>query len=148
VAEETLATRRIQAMARGGHTRRVLKREQEAKKEDEAAAKIQRMHRRRRSVYSNNNKNQQQQQQQQQQVVIVEDPAIKQARDAAILIQSITRGRVARNRVSLLFNPRVNLEVFESTRIARFSAQDAARAYNRIAEELGPPRMLRENIQK
>jgi hypothetical protein len=145
VAEETLATRRIQAMARGGHTRRVLKREQEAKKEDEAAAKIQRMHRRRRSAYSNKN---QQQQQQQQQVVIVEDPAIKQARDAAILIQSITRGRVARNRVSLLFNPRVNLEVFESTRIARFSAQDAARAYNRIAEELGPPRMLRENIQK
>jgi hypothetical protein len=143
VAEETLATRRIQAMARGGHTRRVLKREQEAKKEDEAAAKIQRMHRRRRSAYSNKN-----QQQQQQQVVIVEDPAIKQARDAAILIQSITRGRVARNRVSLLFNPRVNLEVFESTRIARFSAQDAARAYNRIAEELGPPRMLRENIQK
>lgn len=131
VSEELLASKRIQAMARGGHARRQTVSKKQDKQKHEAAILIQRLHLKKASKSSRSALSDSKTR---------EAEEMRQSLSAAVLIQSVTRGRKARNRFSLLFNPSVNIEVFESTRTARFSAQDAANTYDRIAKELGPPR--------
>jgi len=134
LAEEVEASCRIQAIARGGYARKRTALFKVQKTQNEAAIRIQRAHRRSKTKTSQEKRSQ------------------DSSENAAVLIQSYARGRVARNRFSvLLFGANrtgvyADPQVIESTRQARLSAQSAADVYEKIAQDLGPPRKFKEAL--